>query len=232
MSSSTSAQAIYDSLWREAAARLTTGQPHLDPYLRPRQADPRRGISLIARPGPEVSARFNRLLDELKASEPEQYFYRPAEFHVTVLTLISASAQFERQRVPLAAYQAIFADLFRQFRPFQVEFRGVTASPGAVMAQRYIETDDLNQIRMAVRQALQATGLAAGLDTRYRIVTAHVTLMRFAAPLGDTARFLSRLNAARQEVFGATEINQLEFVLNDWYMSQDKVRLLAAYPLE
>jgi 2'-5' RNA ligase len=225
------AQDIYDDLWHKAAPQFRAGQVQLDPYLRQRQTDPRQGITLIARPGPNISARFSRLLDDLRQLEPGQHFYRPDEFHLTVLTLISASAQFKREQTPLAAYQTIFADLFRQARPFQVEFRGITASPAAIMAQGYVKNDDLNQLRGAVRQALQAAELAHHLDTRYRISTAHVTLMRFTAPLTDAARFLARLDAARHEPFGAAEINQLEFVLNDWYMSHDKVEVLGLYPL-
>jgi hypothetical protein len=89
----------------------------------------------------------------------------------------------------------------------------------------------LNDLRTATRQALQPAGLAETLDARYKIITAHVTLMRFKTPPRDLSRLAAALTAAHQRNFGVSVIKQLEFVVNDWYMSQDKVQLVATYPL-
>src|SRR5262245_11622667 len=104
---SDAAQQIYDQMWAEASERLTAGTVTIDPHLSARQDDRRTGITLIARPGPAVTRQIARLLDELRAQEPEQHFYRPDELHVTVMTLISASESFSLSHTLLAAYQVI-----------------------------------------------------------------------------------------------------------------------------
>jgi 2'-5' RNA ligase len=229
---SDAAQQVYDRMWAEASERLAAGAITIDRQLVERGADRRTGISLIARPDRAAATQIAELLNELRAQEPEQHFYRLDELHITILSLISASATFDLSRVPLAAYKAILAELFAQSCPFQIEFKGITASPGAVLVQGFIEGDHLNQLRQAIRCALERSGLGESLDTRYRIVTAHMTAVRFRAPLRDPQQFAARLAGVREGVFGSTLVDRIDFVFNDWYMSHDRVRVLATYPLK
>jgi len=231
MSSGDVARQVYDQLWAEIGERLAAGAVAIDRHLSEREADRRRGITLIARPGPQATERIAGLIGELRAQEPEQYFYRPDELHVTVMTLVSASDSFDLSRTPLAAYQLILAGLLAQFRPFRIDFRGVTAGPGAVLVQGFAEGDRLNQLRETLRRALGRAGLGESLDTRYRIVTAHTTVMRFRAPLRAPQQLTMRLRAARKRDFDSTPVDRLDFVYNDWYMSHDRVRVLATYPM-
>jgi 2'-5' RNA ligase len=225
------ARQIYDRMWADARERLASGAAAIDRQLAEREADRRRGITLIARPGPAAGARIAELIDELRAQEPEQHFYRPGELHVTVMTLVSASESFDLSRTPLAAYEAILAGLLACNCPFRINFRGVTASPGAVLVQGFVAGDHLNQLREQIRRNLEHAGLGQGLDTRYRIATAHATIMRFRAPLRDPQQLAARLGAARERTFGSTLVDRIDFVVNDWYMSHDRVRALASYPL-
>jgi 2'-5' RNA ligase len=231
MSTRDAAQQVYDQLWAEISERLAIGAVAIDHHLSKREADRRRGITLIARPGPQAAARIAGLIGELRAQEPEQYFYRPDELHVTVMTLVSASDSFDLSRTPLAAYQSILAEQLAQLCPFRIDFSGVTASPGAVLVQGFVEGDRLNQLREAIRRELGRAGLGESLDTRYRIVTAHTTVMRFRSPPRDPQQLAERLRAARERDFDSTLVDRLDFVFNDWYMSHDRVRVLATYPL-
>jgi 2'-5' RNA ligase len=224
-------QQIYDRLWAEARPQLAANAIAIDRHLAERAADRRRGITLIARPSWAVAARIAELVDELRAQEPEQYFYRPDELHSTILTPISGSDSFDLGRTPLAVYQSVFAELFARICPFRIDFWGVTASPGAVMVQGFAEDDRLNQLREAIRSELGRAGLGAGLDTRYRIVTAHMTVMRFCAPLRAPQQLVDRLHTARGRDLGSMLVDRIDFVFNDWYMSHDRVQLLASYPL-
>lgn len=203
----------------------------VDPYLQQLEDDRRRGISLVVRPEPQVSQRFFALLNRIRQLEPDQYFYRPGEFHVTVMTLVSSSVGFSLDGKEVEAYHSVFARLFKQWRPFFIRFRGLTASPAAVLAQGYADNDYLNQLRAAIRRELGLVGLAGSLDTRYRIVTGHVTLIRFRSQLRDSGRLLALLGAAREQDFGTSQVSQVDFVENDWYMSEDKVRVLRRYAL-
>ncbi len=224
-------QQVYDDLWGKAMASFTAGQVQTDPYLIHPETDFRRGITLITRLTPEVRGQFSSLLDSLKAQEPEQYFYQPSQFHLTMMTLILASAEFALPQVPIATYHSIFLNLLPQFRRFTLHFKGITASPSSVMAQGYVDDNYLNNLRTAIRQALQPAGLADRLDVRYKIVTAHITLMRFRSQLRDLPGFMATLAAARHHDFGLAAVERVDFVVNDWYMSPGRVNLIATYPL-
>ncbi len=102
---------------------------------------------MITQPNPVVRAQFSDFLQALKQQEPDQYFYRPEEFHVTVLTLVSAAATFKVEETPLALYGEVFSQLCQSFPPFRIYFKGITASPAAVMAQGYAEANRLNELR-------------------------------------------------------------------------------------
>lgn len=223
------AHPVYERLWTETLGRFSQGQVELDPHLLNPAQDFRRGISLIVRPDPAVITSLTRLINELKSLEPEQYFYQPEALHLTILSLISAAATFEHP--PLDTYHAVLGALFAKARPFDIIFRGITASAGAVMAQGYADQNRLNELRDAIRQALRPSGLAGYLDARYKIITAHITLMRFQKPPRNLPRLVAALTAARSRLFGQTTVTRLEFVVNDWYMSRDKVQTVAAYQL-
>jgi 2'-5' RNA ligase len=231
VSTDDAARQIYDRLWADASERLVSGAISIDQHLAEREADRRRGVTLIARPGPTVRPQLAELIGELRAQEPEQHFYRPDELHVTIMTLVSASETFDLSGTPLADYEAILAELFARSCPLRINFRGVTASPGAVLVQGFVAGDRLNQLREEIRRELEHAGLGENLDTRYRIVTAHATIMRFRAPLRAPQQLAARLGAARERDFGSTLVERIDFVFNDWYMSHDRVRALATYQL-
>jgi 2'-5' RNA ligase len=225
------AQQVYERLWAAATSKFSGGEVETDPHLWDRDADGRSGITLIARPGPEASAQFAGLVEELREQEPEQYFYSPDEFHVTVMTLITAAEGFDWQKVPVASYDAIFANLFKRFHAFAIHCHGITASPSSVAIQGYVDDNYLNDIRDAVRLELRPAGLAEALDRRYKIVTAHATIMRFRSQPRNLQGLISKLVSARDRDFGVTEIDKIYFVVNDWYMLHDRVSVLTTYPL-
>jgi 2'-5' RNA ligase len=226
------AQAIYDRLWADALALFATGRVNTDPHLLDRATDDRRGLSLIIRPAPDMIARITGLIDRLREIVPGQHIYRPDELHITLLALIGVAPGFDLAVVPLAAYRALLADLFAHVRPFEVHFTGVTASPDGVMVCGHSEGDALNILRDRLRESLAQAGLGASLDRRYRIVTAHVTILRFCAQPADLPALIEFLSAARRCDLGSFRVSQVELVTNDWYMSHDRVEVLARYALE
>ncbi len=231
MSRPDAAQQVYDRLWEEAQAAFRQDAVQIDPYLDDPATDRRRGLCLVAWPAAETVAEFARFAARLQALEPEQYYYKPSEYHVTVLTLINAYAAFDLDTVPLDRYRTALEDVFRCQPAFTVHFHGITASPAAVMIQGYAAGDALNRQRDAIRDALSRAGLGAALDQRYRITTAHSTCMRFRAPLRGPQALYELLAGARRQDFGASAISRVDLVSHDWTMTQDRARLLASYPL-
>jgi 2'-5' RNA ligase len=223
--------ARYDALWEAAAPDVRRGRVSPDAWALRKGDDARRGVTLLARPAPAVAARLAALLDELRALEPAQYYHPRPDFHLTVLSLFTATADYHPYLAHLGAYRAAVAEALDGTPPFAVDAVGVTLTPAAVLLQGFPRDDTLARLRERLRASLAARGLGGALDQRYRLETAHTTLVRFAAPLHDPARFVDALAAARRRAFGTSLVTSLELVLGDWYQSSERAEPIAAYAL-
>jgi len=221
----------YDRLWSGAIERIASGAIEIDSVLAGKQVDWRRGMTLLLRPSSSVQDRITKFFDQLREFEPEQYYYDRAELHVTFLSLFTATEKYESFYARTEDYAKAVASCMDKIRPFPISFTGITASPGALMLQGFTDADRLNAARDVLRQALCARGLDAGLDQRYRLETAHMTVVRFRQPLRDGKIFAEVLQRARTFDFGQMEVDAVELVKNDWYMSRAHTEVLGRYPL-
>lgn len=228
MTAASPAGETYDRLWAEA---FQAGRVEVDPYLLDKGNDRRMGLTVIGRPEPAVRQRFIAFLDQVRQVAPEQYYYQADEFHLTILSLFTATEAFERHWKDLTHYRAAVAQALADGELFTVLYRGITASKNAVMIQGFVLGPQLARLRGRLRQSLRAAGLGDGLDQRYVIETAHSTVMRFVSQPQELPRLLALLNENRATDFGQTTFRELLLVKNDWYMSQDKVDIMARYPL-
>lgn len=219
----------YDKLWAEGIARIRAGEVELDPVLQARVPDERRGLTVIARPSRAVRQRVTEFLKELWRLEPDQYYYRGSEFHVTVLSLFTATANAGRFFARKAGYISSVNASLKNLKPMPIEFEGITASPGTVIIQGFCQDESLNKLRDALRSQLQRRGLGDGLDQRYRLRTAHLTICRFCNSLTNSERFATTLERARRRSFGTTIVRSLSLVENDWYMSHFATETLRRY---
>ena len=224
-------QEHYDNLWAGAQAAFAAVAPGLDPHLLDRAGDRRRGATLLIRPSAAVAERVAAALDQLRALEPQQYYYQPHELHVTVLSLWSGTEQPEPYFAQLPIYRAAIEPVLSAAPALSLHFAGLTASPAAVMVQGFAHGPHLNDLRDRLRAAIAAAGLGHTLDGRYRISAAHMTAVRFYRPFQDLPRFNAALHALRQSDFGISAAAEIHLVANDWYMSADQVRIIERYPL-
>ncbi len=216
-------QSRYDTMWCEAGPALVRGDVACDAQLAA-GGDPRRGLTLIARPDAALAARFEALLDDLCAIEPAQYRHPVSDMHVTVLSLFTATADFQPELAREADYRAAVAAAVHGTPPFAIDFTGISASRGAVVVQGFPRDDVLEGLRERLRGELRARGLDGSLDGRYKLVTAHSTLLRFVQPLAEPAAFTQALRRWRDKPFGTLAVDAVELVLNDWYMSAGTLR--------
>jgi 2'-5' RNA ligase len=219
----------YDQLWLRAFARIRAGKIDLDPVLESQRPDRRRGWTLIARPSATVKESVTLFLRDLRRFEPGQYYYAASEFHVTVLSLFTATADFEPFAGRKERYIEAVDAALKRATPIRIVFDGITASPGTVMIQGFFETNELHELRDGLRHQLRLRGLDKGVDERYRLQTAHMTIVRFRAPLRHTERFAKALEQARRRPFGVTTMRSFSLVQNDWYMSQRATVVLKRY---
>jgi 2'-5' RNA ligase len=222
---------IYEQLWQQAVTAFERGCPQLDSHLLDKAKDFRRSVTLALRPSIAVQEKVNRFLGQLNALAPEQYFYSPAEFHVTALSVISGTEWWRKEMRALAACRAIIAKVLARQKSLAIQFRGVTASPGAVMIQGFPVNDALNILRDELREALAQNSLAGQLDRRYKNCTAHITILRFQQAQSDWKKLLTFLAEHRRTDFGEMTVNRLELVWSDWYASAATARILQEYHL-
>lgn len=222
---------IYEKLWSDAVSVFEMGQPKLDPYLPGKANDLRRGVTLVFRPAANVRDGVMDFVARLKRISPEQYFYRPEELHVTVLSIFSGTKLWKQELQRVQRCQPIIGDALKAQLPFKINFQGVTASPDSVLIQGFPLDDGLETIRTALRDSFAREGFGDMLDRRYKVVAAHITIMRFCRPCPDMKPLLTFLKENRRTDFGQCEIDRLELVLGDWYGSEDKVTTLEEYQL-
>ena len=221
----------YDQLWSTTVGTIRAGTVETDPVLAAGTPDRRRGLTVIARPSPHVRRRVAAFLGQLREIEPDQHYYAPSELHLTVLSLFTATADHESFLAHTERYVSAVDSALRGVAPIRIGFTGVTATPGAIMIQGFFEDDSLNDVRDSLRQQLRAHALAEGVDGRYRLETAHVTVARFRARLHDGARLAAMLERARRRPFGASDIRNVSLVENDWYMTRRVTRTVKRYRL-
>ena len=227
----TEAQKIYEQLWNKTAAALKTGGLRVDPLLREKNRDPRRGATLVARPDAGVRNRVKTFLREAAAICPGQHVYQPAELHMTVLAVIPGSESWRKYVHRLPVCWTVLDKVLKNCRAFSVKFRGVTVSPEAVLVQGFPQDDDLARLRDGLRSAMRERGVGENLDRRYKIAAAHLTVMRFSNPKADWNRLLDFLQAHRETDFGETRFRSLQLIWSDWCASAKTVRMLGEYAL-
>jgi 2'-5' RNA ligase len=222
---------IYDTLWNDAISAFERGEPQIDPHLSDKTKDPRRGVTLVFRPSPDVREAITAFIGRLATVCPGQYFYQPEELHLTVLSVFSGTEHWRRDIGRVAAGRRIIADVLKAAPPFKIDFHGITASPGTVMIQGFPADDSLSSIRDHLRESFARNGLGDLLDRRYKITGAHMTIMRFCRPSSDLKPLISFLKGNRETAFGESEVSRLQLIFNDWYASADTVRTLQEYRL-
>jgi len=221
----------YDALWQDAVDYFAIGKVALDPFLIDRRRDHRLGLTVIARPTQQVVDQFSALIHELTQIEPHQHFYQPSELHITILSLFTATEEVEPYFAKIPSYLTALDPVLSAAERFTISFRGITASKSSIIAQGFPQDGSLECLRERLREALRSQNLGEGLDARYRITTAHTTIMRFQTQPLDLKRLIKILGGYREYDFGQSAFQTVQLVKNDWYMSADKMEVLADYPL-
>jgi 2'-5' RNA ligase len=220
----------YGAIRDRALPAIRAGDVELDTRLLA-GPDPRRGLTLIARPDAALKAHLTSLLDHLDAAAPGQYRHPPQDLHLTILSLFTVCENYHEELRRQDDYRAATRDALAGLPFFDIDFRGLAASRGAVLAQGYPRDATLDTLRERLRTALRERGLDASLDSRYRLVTAHMTLMRFTRPLADPAGFADALEALRETPCGTLRVERVALVENDWYMSSGSLRTIEVFEL-
>lgn len=220
----------YDQLYKTSSEIISTGKYSIDSELK-NESDSRFGITLLIRPNDEIKANIHSFLNELRKAEPEQYFYPDSDIHITVMSIISCSSDFTLNQISAKEYIEVICRSLVDVEKIQIHFKGITASPSALMIQGFPSDETLNNLRNRLRENFKNSGLQQSIDSRYSISTAHSTVMRFQEKLHDPKKLIEIAEKFRDYDFGEFEVKNLELVYNDWYQRKSATRVLGDFGL-
>lgn len=221
----------YSKLYQTSIKKIESDSYDVDKLINSGN-DKRFGITLLLRPDNSVKVNIQKFLSELRAIEPDQYFYPDSDLHVTVMSIISCYDGFNLNQIKIEDYIETIKKSIMGIGSFKIEFRGLTASPSCLMIQGFLKNNTLNQIRDNLRVDFKNTDLEQSLDKRYTIQTAHSTIFRLKERIENKERFLDIVEKYRDYYFGTFTVDSLALVYNDWYQRKEFVKELYRFELQ
>ncbi len=215
----------YDVLYKESIEKMVAGTYQIEHEI-DSSSDHRFGLTLIIRPNNQIKKNIQIFLDELKAIDPDQYYYPDSDIHLTVLSIISCYDHFDLDSIAVADYVALIEKSLANIGELEINFQGITASPSAIMLQGFPSTNALDDLRNNLRANFKESALEQSIDKRYSIQTAHSTLARFRKPIENKEKLLATLEKYRNFDFGNFKVESCYLVYNDWYQRKQWVKVL------
>ena len=209
----------YNELFKTSSELILSENYTIDSKING-SSDKRFGVTLLIRPNEEIKANIQAFLEELKKAEPEQYYYPNTDIHITIMSIISCTEGFTLDKFSTSDYVEIIEKSLVDVNEIEIEYRGVTLSPSAVMIQGFPSDDSLNILREKLRDNFKNSSLKQSLDSRYSIKTAHSTVMRFQKKLENPKKLIAVIEKFRSHNFGKFTVEKIELVYNDWYQRE------------
>ena len=213
----------YKKLYHESINKISSDNYHIDTLIDSKN-DRRFGLTLIIRPSDEIKRKIQNFLKNFKEIEPNQYYYPNSDIHITVMSIISCYNDFDMSKIDVQKYIDLTEKCILKGIDLNITFKGITASPSGVMAQGFMNNNELNDIRDRLRKEFKNSNLEQSLDKRYLIQTAHSTIIRFRKELSQKEKFLELLDNSINYDFGNFNVNKFELVYNDWYQREQYVK--------
>lgn len=220
----------YNQLYKTSSEAILAENYTLDTQIN-NESDSRFGITLLIRPSESIKANIQKLLKDLEAVDNTQYYYPYSDIHITVISIISCYNGFSLDKIKVHDYIEIIEKSLIEVDHININFRGVTASPSAVMIQGFPSDETLNAFRNKLRDNFKKSDLQQSIDSRYEIATAHSTVMRFQEKLKNPEKLIHVLEQYRDYDFGEFKVEKLELVYNDWYQHDKNTIHLADFYL-
>ena len=220
----------YNQLYKKSSKAILTEQYKLDPQIN-NPSDSRFGLTLLIRPSETIKANIQLFLEEIKAIEPNQYYYPDSDIHITVMGIISCYEGFTLDQINIPEYIDLIEQSLVELDQIEIEFRGLTASPSAIMIQGFPTDESLNIFRNKLRESFKNSTLEQSIDSRYTIAAAHSTVMRFQEKLENTKQLIQVAEKFRDYNFGKFQVKKLELVYHDWYQREGNTIHLADFNL-
>jgi 2'-5' RNA ligase len=218
----------YNQLYKKSSEAILAGNYILDPQIN-NETDSRFGITMLIRPNDAVKENIKLFLEALREVEPAQYYYPDSDIHITVMSLISCSEEFRLDQISPNDYIETICKSLVDLDSIAIKFKGVTASPSALMIQGFPTDASLDNLRNKLREDFKNSDLQQTIDSRYTMAAAHATVMRFQEDLQHTDKLIQVIEKFRDFDFGEFRVENLELVYNDWYQREANTIHLADF---
>lgn len=219
-------QKQYNQLYQKSSKDISEGNYTIDNQIND-ASDSRFGLTLLIRPSDEVKDQIQSFLEELKEVDSKQYYYPNSDIHITLMAIISCYEGFTLDLIRVEKYIEIIQKSLINVEKIRIDFKGVTASPSAIMIQGFPTDESLNNLRDKLRENFKKSDLEQNIDSRYAIATAHSTVVRFQEKLEDAEQLIEVIAKFREFNFGEFTVDKLELVYNDWYQRKSNTINLA-----
>lgn len=220
----------YNSLWLQSKNEILNNKYQIDNFLN-KSFDTRRGITLLARLEFKVLNKIIKFIEKCKTIEPDQYYYKSSDIHITILTIISCYENFTIDLINRNDYIEIIKKALSGINNFKIQFKGITASDSCIMIKGFPLNNDINIIRENLRKNFKSSKLTNSIDKRYRLITAHSTIIRFKNNLKNPIKLIELIERYKDYNFGYSNIKELEFIFTDWYQRNENNKTLFTFKL-
>lgn len=142
--------------------------------------DHRNGVSIIAKPSPEVVDEIRRIQDHFQELEPHQYYYPSQDLHTTIFEVVYGKTSVEVNRI----VEKVIADLHTilQDLPSPVlEMAGLGIDPKGCAINFVPRNEHLQTLRTQLQERLAEFGVQH--QSRYLPTGAHASFFRYIQPL-------------------------------------------------
>ena len=223
-------QEHYNQLYQKSSELILEDKYNIDNQIND-ASDSRFGITLLIRPSDEIKAKIQLFLEDLREVDSQQYYYPDSDIHITVMSIISCYEGFTLDKIRIEEYTEIIQKSLIDVDKISINFKGVTASPSAIMIQGFPTDESLNNLRDKLRENFKKSTLQQSIDSRYAIATAHSTVLRFQDKLENPRKLVEVVEKFRDYDFGEFTVDKLELVYNDWYQRERNTIDLADFYL-
>ena len=152
--------------------------------LRETGSDLRCGVNLICRPDREAVKRIAAIQRRLSEYEPAQYYCPPRDLHLTLVEICHGRTQEDANRIAMAV-RSLAPRLFERQSPAVLD-GPMLAYDSRGAALNFLPCDGrLQHLRKTIREDLARNRVS--IESRYLPASAHITLLRYIAPLTTPA---------------------------------------------
>lgn len=215
----------YNNLYKKSIAEISSDTYEIDEMIDSKY-DNRFGVSLLIRPSETVKFRIQNFINELKAIEPNQYYYPNSDIHITILSIISCYDDFELHTIEPSKYIELIKNHINFSEKTTIQFKGITIANSCVLLKGFTNNDSINTLRKNLRTEFKYSTLEQSLDERYLLQTSHATIVRLREKLTNKDGFLKKIDDFRAFDFGTFEVKAIELTYNDWYHRKERVTKL------